>query len=133
LLGAGQYPLGQRGRVPRAYSAEDSCAFTTLFRPIRVPNLGKDVPVTRLAGSGASRCAIAGDSVYCWGSNALGQLGIGTRGEEASPVEVDGLPDPENPSEVTAAPEGEPEPLPELKVSGNLNPKFCPPPAGGAQ
>jgi alpha-tubulin suppressor-like RCC1 family protein len=39
------------------------------------------------------RCAIGGGNVWCWGANALGQLGDGTRDDRPAPVQVAGLKD----------------------------------------
>lgn len=44
--------------------------------PVLVPALsGKDV--TSLTASHSSVCAVTGDSMYCWGNNGNGQLGVG--------------------------------------------------------
>ena len=51
------------------------------------------VPNTLTAGDGHT-CMIAADGhVWCWGDNALGQLGNGTKTSSVAPVQVSGLAD----------------------------------------
>ena len=48
--------------------------------PVAVEGLKKDARVVQLAAMDKATCALLEDgSVQCWGSNALGQLGIGTK------------------------------------------------------
>lgn len=48
--------------------------------------------VEQLAAGGAHTCALKTDgSVWCWGDNALGQLGDGTTTARAAPVQVEAL------------------------------------------
>lgn len=51
-------------------------------------------PVTKLATSLHHACAIAGGSIYCWGSNLYGQIGDGTTTNRPDPVPVAGVPSP---------------------------------------
>jgi alpha-tubulin suppressor-like RCC1 family protein len=44
--------------------------------------------ITAISGGWKSSCALAGGHVYCWGSNADGQLGNGTSTDSNLPVEV---------------------------------------------
>jgi hypothetical protein len=65
------------------------------------PGLGSQIPVpianlssgaTAIAAGGQSACALtASQSVFCWGSNARGELGNGTTSDSASAVPVTGL------------------------------------------
>lgn len=45
--------------------------------PVRIPIPG-DVPVKTLSPGADSVCVTTADSVYCWGDNSYGQLGIGS-------------------------------------------------------
>jgi len=59
-----------------------------VFSPRRVPS---PVAFDSLTAGGASTCALTADGVaYCWGYNALGQLGNGTNISVSSPVPVAG-------------------------------------------
>jgi len=49
-------------------------------------------PVSVLTSGLSHTCAVALDTTYCWGSNASGQVGDGTRSDALSPVAVTGLP-----------------------------------------
>jgi len=44
--------------------------------------------VTSVATGDAHACALAGAEIYCWGSNAEGQLGTGRKLDEISPARV---------------------------------------------
>ncbi|MBX3225685.1 MAG: hypothetical protein KIT84_31095 [Labilithrix sp.] len=51
-----------------------------------------DKKATALALGDDHTCAIVDDeTVRCWGANALGQLGNGTRAESSTPVPVQGI------------------------------------------
>jgi alpha-tubulin suppressor-like RCC1 family protein len=53
--------------------------------PVRAPG---GVVFTQLAGGYFHTCGIAGTKTYCWGYNALGQLGTGGTASQTTPVRV---------------------------------------------
>lgn len=58
--------------------------------PLQVPGL--PVNITSVSVGGTFACAIAqGGGVWCWGTNADGQLGNGTTATSLTPVQVTGL------------------------------------------
>jgi alpha-tubulin suppressor-like RCC1 family protein len=57
-------------------------------RPSAPDEIALPGPAADVAASASHACAIAGSSVYCWGSNANGQLGDGTTRDSHTPVEV---------------------------------------------
>ncbi|MFN8050314.1 MAG: hypothetical protein U0Q22_02655 [Acidimicrobiales bacterium] len=65
----------------------DGTAGNARVRPVRVIDLGETQAIT--AGR-AHACALAsGGTVTCWGSNAFGQLGDGSRTDRPVPTRVD--------------------------------------------
>jgi len=62
---------------------------TPILTPSNVSIPGLGVAVVGLGGSHA--CAGTTDSVYCWGFNLMGELGIGSHGNSATPVKVSAL------------------------------------------
>ncbi len=65
---------------------------TSLDRSLPVEPLGLPRSVVALsAGAGGTCVVVAGGDAYCWGSNANGQLGDGSRIHRARPVAVRGL------------------------------------------
>lgn len=82
----GRNYFGQLGNGSTAYS---------LF-PVEVDGLTGDI--LQLAAGNDHTCAISQDEhgknhVQCWGANALGQLGDGSRVDRLTPVEAVGLPE----------------------------------------
>jgi alpha-tubulin suppressor-like RCC1 family protein len=62
--------------------------------PAQVQNLGASVAEVSAGGSlgGSHTCAIlSGGTVWCWGANAYGQLGDGTKMDQAKPIQLAGL------------------------------------------
>lgn len=45
---------------------------------------------TRVSAGGAHTCGIVGQTLYCWGSNDLGQLGVGDTTQRTTPTRVGG-------------------------------------------
>jgi alpha-tubulin suppressor-like RCC1 family protein len=59
--------------------------------PVQISGFGGN-PVTQIAAGAAHTCALTSvGSVYCWGSNTKGQLGIGSTVEKLRPVRVRAL------------------------------------------
>jgi alpha-tubulin suppressor-like RCC1 family protein len=55
-------------------------------------SFASSVPRVALAGGGAHTCALFADgTVWCWGANAHGQLGVDTGGADSTPVHVGGI------------------------------------------
>jgi alpha-tubulin suppressor-like RCC1 family protein len=52
---------------------------------------GSSAGVAAIASGGDHACAIVNGDVWCWGSNAFGQLGDGTINDSSMPVAVMGL------------------------------------------
>jgi alpha-tubulin suppressor-like RCC1 family protein len=46
------------------------------------------VGATQIATGNAHTCALAGTSVYCWGDNSVGQLGLGSPSRALTPAVV---------------------------------------------
>lgn len=62
-------------------------------RSLPTPVAGLGTGVEAVAGGGHHSCAVrSGGDVWCWGLNASGQLGDGTRRDRAVPTRVEGLP-----------------------------------------
>lgn len=67
---------------------------TSLDRALPVQPMGLPAPVVALSAGAGGTCAVLDDgAAYCWGSNANGQLGDGSRIHRARPVAVSGLGD----------------------------------------
>jgi alpha-tubulin suppressor-like RCC1 family protein len=65
---------------------------SSIDSPVPVQPLGlPDVAVALSAGAGGTCAVLKNGDAYCWGSNANGQLGDGTRIHRARPVKVSGL------------------------------------------
>jgi alpha-tubulin suppressor-like RCC1 family protein len=64
---------------------------TARNRPIQVTMLGTNVG--RVGTGGAHTCAFTKDgSVWCWGNNASGQLGVGDMVSRSVPTKLNGIP-----------------------------------------
>ncbi len=58
---------------------------------LAAPPMAAGVSATAIALGSYHTCAIeAGGEVKCWGSNGIGQLGIGITSDQTSPVAVPG-------------------------------------------
>jgi hypothetical protein len=55
----------------------------TVFAPTSELAVG---PISRVAVGAQSRCYVSSGRVYCWGANALGQLGDGSPGDRLDPL-----------------------------------------------
>ena len=65
---------------------------TSLDRPFPVQPLGlPDAVVALTAGAGGTCAVLRNGEAYCWGNNANGQLGDGTRIHRSRPTRVQGL------------------------------------------
>jgi len=67
--------------------------FTNVYQPVQVQGLTAGVTAISANGYDNSTsynvtCAVANGDVYCWGSNAYGQLGNGTTVDSAVPIKV---------------------------------------------
>ncbi|PKN45490.1 MAG: hypothetical protein CVU59_08895, partial [Deltaproteobacteria bacterium HGW-Deltaproteobacteria-17] len=68
---------------------------TTTNRPAPVQVVGLTEPAAMIAAGSGHTCAVlTDDTLWCWGDNALGQLGIGSNTSSSVPVQVTGLPEP---------------------------------------
>ena len=65
---------------------------TTTYQPVQVKNLTNVTAISAGAYPDPNgydeTCAVATGNVYCWGSNAYGQLGDGTTIDSSVPVKV---------------------------------------------
>ena len=65
---------------------------TTTYQPVQVKNLTNVTAISAGAYPDPNgydeTCAVANGDVYCWGSNAYGQLGDGTTTDSSVPVKV---------------------------------------------
>ena len=65
---------------------------TSLDRALPVQPMGLPSAVVALSAGAGGTCAVLSNAdAYCWGSNANGQLGDGSRIHRARPVQVSGL------------------------------------------
>lgn len=64
-----------------------------LYAPSMTPvNVGSGVAASRVSAGGNTTCAVADQTIKCWGSNSAGQLGMsskGVTGTLASPANID--------------------------------------------
>lgn len=78
-------------------TVSDSCALASDGTAWCLDDLGEESPVaaghtwTAIASGGDHRCGIkTDDSLWCWGSNDHGELGVGSGGDSATPTLVAG-------------------------------------------
>jgi alpha-tubulin suppressor-like RCC1 family protein len=64
---------------------------TQRSKPVEVKGALLNKTVTDMATSSFSTCAIADNSLYCWGRNQVGQLGIGSTQNKSTPTLVSGV------------------------------------------
>jgi alpha-tubulin suppressor-like RCC1 family protein len=84
----GENTDGQLGNGTRSRRACDGAA---CFSASATPVVGLD-RVVRVSAGGDAACALRADgTAWCWGNNANGQLGDGTRTRRKAPVQVRGL------------------------------------------
>lgn len=88
----GRNEAGEIGVVPDADCRERHAVRPCRAAPLRVPGL--DATPVALALGERHTCALIRGEVWCWGANARGQLGDGTRDGRALPRPVAGLPGP---------------------------------------
>jgi hypothetical protein len=75
-----------------AYGQLGDGTTTTTYQPVQVKNLTNVTAISAGAFPDSNgydeTCAVANGDVYCWGSNAYGQLGDGTTNDSSVPVKV---------------------------------------------
>ena len=79
--------LGNGRSSPGRGAAADPAVDSVV--PVDVSGLASGV--TAIAPGATHTCAVTGGGVKCWGANAVGQLGNGTRAPSSTPVDVVGL------------------------------------------
>jgi alpha-tubulin suppressor-like RCC1 family protein len=85
--GGAVYCWGRNDRGQAGADPADPATSLTIDTPRLVSLTG----ATGLALGDFHSCALAGSAVYCWGANALGQLGRGTSADSYTPVGVAGI------------------------------------------
>ena len=80
-----QRSTSSNGSNPVTLAVNGSRTFTD------VGGLGQSRDFTQLSAGGAHTCGIVDSQLYCWGSNANGQLGIGSTVDSLAPALVSGL------------------------------------------
>lgn len=64
---------------------------TASLVPVKVTGLPAGKTLKGLSSGAAHSCVIAEGTIYCWGSNVAGQLGIGTNTDSTKAMPVNGL------------------------------------------
>ncbi len=63
----------------------------TSAAPVKVTGTGANLPLDTISAGLGHTCASSNGSIYCWGDNAQGQLGLGDTARRTTPIRVEPL------------------------------------------